>query len=339
MNKNIVLAFACLSVSLVAPLAAFSAPYGEFLIHQSQAPQSFQALAQKVSYRSSGDVKRALNYYGGPVISHVKVFVVFWGIGVDSQIQLNIGPFYQNILDSGYMDGLAQYATNVSAIDGRAGTGQTIGRGRLLGETTITPKNQNTNLSDEMIQKELEFQISSGALPPADADTLYMIYLPAGFQVSLPDSSHSCWGEKALLGYHEGFKSQAGNSIFYGVIPDCTASFREVSAVSSHEMVEAVTDPFPTLGNSPSYPQAWNSASGFEAADLCDSIAPLSHVSGSNAESTVEPWWDNLTGACAKGPWSQARARANLPLSIGRGHSWDSLRQAGRFTPSRWDGL
>ncbi len=325
MNKKSV-AFLFFLASLL-PGASFAAPYGEFLIKTS---------VQLSFSKPPKNKNNSLKYYGGPVISHAKVFVVFWGPWVDSQIQSNIGPFYQNILDSGYMDRLAQYSTNIPAMDGRPGTGQTIGRGSFIGEVVISPQNQESNLTDGMIQKELEFQISSGVLPTPDADTLYMIYLPVGVSVSLPDSSRSCWGKKAFGGYHEGFKSSAGTSIFYGVIPACSSNFETITAVSSHETIEAITDPFPTLGYNPSYPQAWNSAAGFEAADLCEGIAPPSFVNGTSVHSAVEPWWDNAARACSKGPWSQKSSARILLGDDSRALS--VIRQARGLAPNLWDG-
>src|SRR5476649_2394703 len=60
-----------------------------------------------------------LQYYGGPVISHPKVYAVFWGDRVDTETQSKIGPFYANMLDSTYMDWLSEYNTNITAVDGR----------------------------------------------------------------------------------------------------------------------------------------------------------------------------------------------------------------------------
>src|SRR5579884_3555851 len=78
-----------------------------------------------------------LQYYGGPVISNVKIVSVFWGAGVDSDVQNNIGNFYSALTNSSFMDWFSEYNTNVTAINGRAGTNQSIGRGSFIGNFTI----------------------------------------------------------------------------------------------------------------------------------------------------------------------------------------------------------
>ena len=117
------------------------------------------------------------------------------------------------------------------------------------------------------MQRELRAQIASGALPPHDNDTLYMIYFPPGVSISLgKDKSCVTFGA-----YHEAVSSTVTHrNIFYGVMPDCGDGFAGATIVSSHEFAEAVTDPIPTPGSNPAYPQAWNTSDGFEIADLCE---------------------------------------------------------------------
>ena len=79
---------------------------------------------------------------------------------------------------------------------------------------------------------------------------------------------------------HEGFTSKTLGNIFYGVMPDLGGAcsfgcgfhmnqFDSASIISAHEMIEAVTDPFPTPGSNPAYPQAWNTTDGSEIGDVC----------------------------------------------------------------------
>ena len=62
-----------------------------------------------------------LTYYGGPVISNVRVHDVFWGAGVQFQSQLD--AFFTAITNSPYFDWLDEYATPT----------QHIGRGSFGG--------------------------------------------------------------------------------------------------------------------------------------------------------------------------------------------------------------
>ncbi|MDE2144241.1 MAG: hypothetical protein KGJ84_17670, partial [Elusimicrobia bacterium] len=215
-----------------------------------------------------------LQYYGGPVISHPKVYAVFWGDGVSAQTKSDIGPFFANILDSTYMDWLSEYNTNRTAVDGRQGTKQSIGRGSFAGSITIQPVNTAASLTDAMIQTELDGQIAAGKLPPSDANSLYMVYFPSGVSISI-EGQKSC---SSFCAYHEGFTSaRSGSPVYYGVMPvcgwGCGGGFDGLTAVSSHECLEAVTDPFPTPGDKPAYPQAWNDAGGQEIADLCADVS------------------------------------------------------------------
>src|ERR1700733_5891420 len=50
-------------------------------------------------------------YYGGPVISNVKVMAVFWGSAIDATIQKQIGGFYSTTVNSTYFDWLKEYNT------------------------------------------------------------------------------------------------------------------------------------------------------------------------------------------------------------------------------------
>jgi hypothetical protein len=236
-------------------------------------------------------------YFGGPVIAKVKVVIVLWGDQVPKTTTSRIKPFFKAITNSTYVDQLGQYSTNgITGVNGKPGTNQTIVRGILRGKFTITPINNSKNLTDGDIQTELKAQIASGALPAADLNTLYMTYFPAGITITL-DGLKSCVSFGA---YHEAVSSKVTKSnIFYGVMPDCNGGFSYVTSVSSHEFAEAITDPIPTPGNDPAYPQAWNDADGNEIGDLCEGHEATLTAAGQTY--TVQEVFTNDTNACATG--------------------------------------
>lgn len=287
------------SLALCLAVSAHAAPHG-ILWARGAKPKVF-SVAPAPSQNASG----GLLYYGGPVISHAKVYAVFWGPSVPADTKAGVGPFFANILDSAYMDWLSEYDTNRTAVDGRAGTAQHIGRGTFAGAYTIKPANASSSLTDADLQKELDAQIAAGNLPAADDDSLYMMYFPKGVSISI-EGQRSC---SSFCAYHEGFKSpRNGQSTFYGVMPVCGwgcggSGWKGLEAVSSHEALEAITDPFPTPGDKPAYPQAWNDAGGQEIADLCQEGS--STVTGHGISSTVSWEWDNSINGCNQGPWSQ----------------------------------
>lgn len=252
-----------------------------------------------------------LLYYGGPVISNVKVYAVFWGASVDGNIQKNIGGFYKAISNSNHMDLLTQYnTTNIKAIDGRVGTDQSIGRGSYGGEYLITPQTtQKTALEDRDVQVELESQIANHVLPAPDENSLYMIYFPEGVSITIAGQT-SC---RAFCAYHDGFVSSKFGSVFYGVMPDLSSiacslgcgfeldKFKQSTKISSHEFFEAVSDAFPTPGDKPSYPQAWNTDKGEEMADICTEKS--GQLKAQNTTYEIQGEWDNASGSCVAGPY------------------------------------
>lgn len=249
-----------------------------------------------------------LVYYGGPVIGNVRAVAVFWTSKVDSNVQKDIGGFYAAIANSTHMDFLDQYATFGKAVDGRQGTNQHIGRGSFVGEFVIQPKNTKTKLDDTEIQAELEYQVSMNTLPKPDNNTLFMIHFPPGVSISI-DGMKSCVN---FCAYHMGFESKSYGNVFYGVMPDFASgacsfgcsmgnnTFETTTIISAHEFTEAVTDPFPTPGDKPAYPQAWNTTSGEEIADVCPSAADLQ---SNGRVYKVSKEWDNSKKMCAAGPW------------------------------------
>ena len=243
-----------------------------------------------------------LSYYGGHVISNVKVIAVFWGSNVDTQVQSQIGSFYSAVTNSAHFDWLSEYDTNITAVNGQAGTGQHIGRGTFGGAYTITPSHTGSAILDSDIQAEINAQISAGHLPAPDANTIYMTYFPTGVSIDAGGGSKSC---VQFCAYHGTF-TRNGASTYYGVLPSlgagsgcesgCGSStmFNNTTSVSSHELIEAVTDGEVGLatGSTLGPPLAWyNSAQG-EIGDICNA------QQGTIAGYTVQKEWDNATGSC-----------------------------------------
>lgn len=64
-----------------------------------------EANAKNGQFVSGADAAKVL-YYGGPVISNVKVYTVLWGSGVNSSIAAAMPEFYGSLVNSTYMDSL-----------------------------------------------------------------------------------------------------------------------------------------------------------------------------------------------------------------------------------------
>jgi hypothetical protein len=240
-----------------------------------------------------------IEYFGGPVISTVHVEVVIWGSKVASSTVTSIGPFLKSLANSTFTDLLGQYATDLTGVNGHAGTDQQIKRGSLLGQVQIVPKNTSTKLSDAAIQAEIIHQITVGKLPRRGPNILYMVFFPASITITI-DGSTSCTDFGA---YHEASPGNPAKSNFwYGVMPDCGGGFTSLTYATSHEFAEAVTDAIPTPGSHPAYPQAWNTADGYEIADLCEGLSAT--LTAGKAVFTVTEVFDKKTNACATGNYT-----------------------------------
>jgi hypothetical protein len=291
-RNTTLLALALSGAGLALP--AHAAKFGAYHIMptQSYLDRTGQVLPTQLAV---GDMK----YYGGSVLGNAKVVSVIWGPNVQATTVAGIPGFTSAMVNSSYMDPLSQYDTFLNAQDGRQGTKQHIQRGSFVGQVQITPFNSGLNLSNDQVVRELKKQIRAGHLPPRDLDTLYMVYFPRNVTITL-DGLQSC---RDFGAYHFASNDLAmrKNNLFYSVEPDCNFSFNSITYIAAHEFVEAVTDNIPTPGSSPSFPQAWNRADGYEVADLCNGSGLL--TAGAKTY-TVTQYFLNTTGACSTGNYT-----------------------------------
>jgi hypothetical protein len=241
-------------------------------------------------------------YFGGEVIPNAKVYVVWWG----DPSKLNpaitaakggIADFYAGITNSPFFDWLAEYNTTLPAQagshKGSAGTGQRIGRGNYAGTLTLANAPAGNSITDAQIQSALGAAITAGTLPPPDENAIFAVYFPSAVTISLPDGSRSC---SSFGAYHEALTGAGRHNAYYLVMPDCGDSFSYTTLVSSHELIEAVTDGQPTPGSNPDYPQAWNDSGGSETGDLCESSSGT--VATPLGTFTVQGIWDEKSQGC-----------------------------------------
>jgi hypothetical protein len=246
-----------------------------------------------------------LRYYGGPVISNVKVYVVFWGPNVTPQVQSQIGDFYRDITNSPYFDWLNEFNTTITPVGGGAGTNQAIGRGTYAGAITITPAHLSGKVDMTQISAEVVAQLTAGHLPAPDDNTLFMIYMPPSVTVTdgsdiYCTASGSCANHTAVS-YH-------GKLVPYGVLPDfgpgsgCQQGcgnapdfFGNLTGNSAHELIESVTDPDVDQGDNAA-PMAWNDPVNDEIGDICDNDDAQFTTGG--ATYWVQNEFSNLSKAC-----------------------------------------
>ena len=121
----------------------------------------------------------------------------------------------------------------------------------------------------------IEQLLSLKVLPaPIDGRTLYVFVFPEATQLGLQGQP----GCQSFLGYHDEAQLSDGHVVSYAALPRCSPigqldDAETLTAVTSHELMEAVTDPRPFSNPAYFYPEedgiAWALGSGGEVGDLC----------------------------------------------------------------------
>jgi hypothetical protein len=220
-----------------------------------------------------------LTYRGGPLMSAVRVFTVFWGRAwsepANSALIARLNAFFTAIVQSALIDQLAEYSVPAWP----------IGHGSYLGTRVVTAPELGSNVTDTDIREMLEREIAAKVpLPPPDPNLLYFLYLPPGVSVTA-GSDRSC---QAFCGYHDAIDGRT----FYAVMPypgcrGCTGDLAVLDALtstSSHELCEAITDPIPGQG--------WYDDDHGEIADVC------AWQTKRLGDYLVQLEWSNAQGGC-----------------------------------------
>jgi len=219
-----------------------------------------------------------LAYRNGPLLTAVRVSVVFWGASWSTSasaapLRSQIDAFFGYVLTSALIDQLAEY--NVP--------GQSIGHGVYLGSTVRTDNAPVGSVTDATVRAQVVQWISAGAVPARTPNSLYFVYLEPGI-VSVMGGSKSC---QNYCGYHD-----ATGSVYYAVMPypscaGCLGGLALIDALtgtSSHELCESITDPVPGTG--------WYDDINGEIGDICAwNFKQLGAF-------TVQQEWSNAQNRC-----------------------------------------
>jgi hypothetical protein len=299
-----------------------------------------------------------LTYFGGPIISNVQVIQVLYGSGsynaqVAGTTSPTMGNFFADITTTGLITLLQQYNTPVSG-----GTGQTFGNGTFAGLFQIVPAaaNNGSTITDTQIQSELLSQITAGHLPAPTNDalgnpnTLYMIFFPPGKTIS-QGGSNSCQAG-GFCAYH-GTTSSLFNSkhVLYGVLPDMQAGsgcssgcgtstvFGNYTSVTSHELVEAMTDADVGIATTFAAPLAWYDQTNGEIGDICNGQQGSYTANGTTY--TIQLEFSNSASNCVNFPvvsgpnYTLSASPSSLTVTQGSsGNSTITVTPSGGFTGS-----
>jgi hypothetical protein len=227
-----------------------------------------------------------LTNFGGPTLTHIVVRPVFWNANV--QFQANLNAFYKGVTNSTLYDMLSQYS----------------GIGRGSGVNGIVDNRTATTVSDAAIHTELNRLFTAGSLPLPTTSTYYPVHFPAGVNITAPDGSRSC---VVFCAYH-GTYVRNGVNVNYGVIPDqggscaggCGRNAQRVNnldSVSSHELIEATTDPAVGLATVFGPPLAWYDRNFGEIGDICNGQQGTT-VGGDGVTYTIQLEFSNSANNC-----------------------------------------
>jgi hypothetical protein len=235
-------------------------------------------LPETIARVKAAPASAQLTYRGGPLISAVNVFTLFWGAEwgqpEKQQTATQLNDFFSYLVTSPLIDQLGEYAVDQFP----------IGYGSLLGTATIADSDPAAVTADADIQQFIQQQIAAGVVPAPDMNTLIFVYLPSGVVVE-QGNGRSCTD---FCGYHEAINGQ----VFYAVMPspDCggclggLSTFDAITGTSSHEFCEAITDPVPGQG--------WYDDNNGEIGDICAwQFKQLGNY-------TVQLEWSNNAGQC-----------------------------------------
>jgi hypothetical protein len=273
------------------------------------------------------------SYFGGPIVQNPNIVAVFWNANVNATLRQNIAQFYADVTVSSYWSWLQEYGTVGVAPSGGQGSGdQAILAGSSGGAFTITPlqcpstTTSSCRLTDAQLQQELARQINAGVLPAPAFDctgnvaTIYMVDLPPNINLGGPFGVGSSCVANGFCAYHNTATFGPNNvPLLYGAVMDtftgpcdagCGANatgLETATEVTSHELVETVTDPNVGFVNGSAYafPAAWadNGTDCGELADICEGGGPGDTITVSGRTWTVQEIWSNRQRKCtSSGP-------------------------------------
>ncbi len=259
-----------------------------------------------------------LQYNGGPVMHSDANYAIYWE---PSGYSTTAG--YKNIVNT--------YFTNVGAASGATTNDYSIatqyydGAGKIAYSASNGGSTVDTNpyprsgcvstsrgpcITDAQLQTELSKVVAAKGWPKG-MNTMYFVYFPPNVTTCTDVTSSQCSGT-VYCAYHSSLGSGSSTLLYanmpYDGISGCTsgqspngnaAADSELN-VTSHENIEAVTDPLGT---------AWYDSSGQEIGDKCNFTfgSALGGAPGaqyneqiSSGNYYLQEEWSNASSACAQ---------------------------------------
>ena len=186
---------------------------------------------------------------GGPVLAAPKIVPIFFT--GDDTMRVQVESFLGQLVGSTYWTAIAsEYG---------------VGALTLAPSIVVTDAAPTT---DDLLQTYLQAHVGVGNWPANDGHTIYTVFLPTGNFSSAFGTACVNYG-----GFHEEI-----NGIVYALLPRCTSAtltqLDYVTFATSHELLEAATDPFPYSNPAYNYTDdddaIWQLTPGGELGDMCE---------------------------------------------------------------------
>lgn len=315
---------AVLAVALLVPSVASAqgtavAP-GHFrgvIAAKTKAGRAYRA--QLVSRGSSARRLAGANdllYNGGPVMHADANYVIYWepsGYGTSATYKSIIDGYFGNVaaasgattndysIATQYSDGSGNAAYNASYGGSTVDTNPYPASGCLSTGPCIT---------DAQLQTEVNSVVTAHGWPRG-LGSMYFVYFPSGVTTCFDSTGTQCSGN-VYCAYHSSMGSGSSTTLYAnmpyagvsgcetGQYPNGDAGGDSATNVTSHENIEAITDP---LGN------AWYDSSGQEIGDKCNFNfgAPLGGSPGAEFNEQIaagdyylQQEWSNSISGCAQ---------------------------------------
>lgn len=207
-----------------------------------------------------------VDYMGGRLLTAVKVITVSFA-GDDANLIGRLQELDDTITQTPWWTATTSEYCELPA-------GPCIGPGSaaghvVLNETAPTSLVDTDDGTGSSVVQLIQDRITSGALPPPDDQTIYVIYFPSGTSITF-DTDHSCssfgaYHYSATFALPDGGTQEGA----YAIEPRCSGESYTTFA-ASHELIEAATDAHP--GKKRGWVMqdlAWQYY-GDEVGDLCD---------------------------------------------------------------------
>jgi hypothetical protein len=260
-----------------------------------------------------------LVYNGGPVMHADANYAIYWepsGYSTSSTYKNIVNGYFANV---GAASGATNnnYSVTTQYYDGAGHIAYSASSPGSTVDTSAFPASGCVSLSgpcitDAQLQTELSKVVAAKGWPHG-MSTMYFVYFPPNVTTCTDATSVECSGN-VYCAYHSSLGSGSSTLLYanmpYDGVSGCesgqapngdTGADSELN-VTSHENIEAVTDP---LGN------AWYDASGQEIGDKCNFTfgSPLGGASGaqyneqiSSGNYYLQEEWSNAASGCVQRP-------------------------------------